>query len=374
MSHVVIVGGVFREILIDATQREVRLAGSGLYAAVSAARTGANVTLIAPIGSDDIPIADEICAGYRIATQWLSVGSESGTFVLDRAWWRSPRPQYKPVGSPNDEVRAVAETDILLVFGHPEWRPEESAAVSEMAASSRLIWDRQGWLSRTPDILAGLKLGRGDSVLLANLAELCEVLDLSPVEAENLAHVPDGAHAAIVKDGPWGVHVFEEGHPPHRISAYRVKPCSVLGSGDTFAGTLAAGLAQGDDLVRAGKQAALASATAMTSDDPLHPQQLAIADQRPVVLPSVRAGCTVEVQAADGWAARLLAGELEDLGATTEATDGGEPGLVRLTLTGTRCVQHDVQIPVVHTTDVIGVVAHAVVELIAAEAEHTYSA
>ncbi|MCL4553510.1 MAG: hypothetical protein M1305_08225, partial [Candidatus Marsarchaeota archaeon] len=53
MIDVLIVGGIFREILNGDTNATTRYGGSGLTASVAAARFGASVALASYVGSED---------------------------------------------------------------------------------------------------------------------------------------------------------------------------------------------------------------------------------------------------------------------------------------------------------------------------------
>src|SRR5687768_5359756 len=78
-----VVGGIFREILNGDTNPRMRYGGSGLGAAISAARLGVRVALASYVGRDD---EDAVRSELRLAgvddSFIISLPGLSGTFVF----------------------------------------------------------------------------------------------------------------------------------------------------------------------------------------------------------------------------------------------------------------------------------------------------
>jgi hypothetical protein len=105
-------------------------------------------------------------------------------------------------------------------------------------------------------------------IYLANVGEAAqEVGGATPEELlEN--HPLPGFEFALLKNGRWGTTLLD-GRVRTPIPAFRVDTSTTVGSGDVFAGALAARLARGDDIGAASTVAAAASAIAISEDSPL---------------------------------------------------------------------------------------------------------
>ncbi|HEX6679135.1 MAG TPA: PfkB family carbohydrate kinase [Gaiellaceae bacterium] len=119
-----------------------------------------------------------------------------------------------------------------------------------------------------------------DQVLLVNAGEAIDEGVLDP--RTGAVHLPSGFDRAVVKDGARGALVVEGAAEPRRspIPAYPARPLSSVGSGDIFAGVVAARLALGDGLVAAAKQAAAATSIVLVSGDTFAPPDLPALTQR----------------------------------------------------------------------------------------------
>jgi ribokinase len=263
VTDVVVAGGVFREVFIEQGQSSTRLGGSGLTAAIAASRLGAQTALVATVGADD---ADEAVAVLREAgvnTSWISVEpGASGIFVFeDVADTSAPRPLFRPAESAPVKPQGVPEAKVNLAFGMPQADP-----LSWLSEGDRpvLIWDRQGWLSRSRSSEDARHRPEHRRVFVANWGEFVD--EFGPeLAAEMLAGsgVP-GFATTIIKAGPWGVTVVDSG-ARHGVPAFYVEPNNVIGSGDTFAGALAAGLAAGHAPDEAALEGGVAAAVALQS-------------------------------------------------------------------------------------------------------------
>jgi sugar/nucleoside kinase (ribokinase family) len=139
-------GGLFREIILTGTdEREVRFAGSALYAATAAARLGATVTMLAPVGSEDAELAESLAAEADIKVELLITPGASGTFGYERRNGLLLACGYRPADSRVDIEMSdhLDQPEVLLFFGHPEYDPVQSHVLGELASSRPLLFDRQ---------------------------------------------------------------------------------------------------------------------------------------------------------------------------------------------------------------------------------------
>lgn len=260
MRDVLIVGGIFREIIRQSGDREpdIRLAGSGLTAAVAASRFRASVSLASFVGSEDVDAAQALLDHASVDTSLVTLDGASGTFAYaGDADADNPRPLYRPAETCPTSLPELPEARALLVFGFPDFDPVRDTSVSAAAAAAHtLIWDRQGWLSRTRDARAATSLAAADRVFLANAGEAIDEGVLDPGTGE--VHLPLGFNRGILKDGARGALVVgcEGERPDSLIPTYPVRASSTVGSGDVFAGVVAALLASGEELVAAARQGA----------------------------------------------------------------------------------------------------------------------
>ncbi len=272
MTSLLVAGGIFREVIAAdrlGSERDVRLAGSGLYAALAAVRLGARVTLVAPVGRDDAALARALCEEAGVRPLLLLTPGASGTFALQRVGGARPRPQYRPAGGVVNEVYPEpVDVDIVLAFGHPEWDPLVSPWLASAGEDITLVWDRQGWLSRTPNASSAARIPAQRRIQVTNADEVLDEVEASPSEAIG-ALPPAGFAATVIKDGPWGVQVVQGDHVHRSVAAFDVKVLQTVGSGDIFAGGLCAALAQRASLVDACEAGVASAAAWISSEDSL---------------------------------------------------------------------------------------------------------
>jgi len=270
VTGLLVIGGIFREIITSggdqSGKREVRLAGSGLYAALAASRLGTQVTLVAPVGRDDAVLACALCEEAAVRPVLLLSPGASGTFALQRLSGARPRPQYRPAGGFVDgDYSESINADIVLVFGHPEWDPLLSPSLMSAADNATLVWDRQGWLSRTTGTSSASAISAQRRIQVTNADEVFDEFATSPSEV--IAGLPPaGFDASVIKDGRWGVHVVHGDRARQSVAAFEVEVHQTIGSGDVFAGALCAALAQRASLVEACETGAASAATWISSE------------------------------------------------------------------------------------------------------------
>lgn len=269
MRDVLVVGGVFREVLTGDTKPTVRYGGSGLVAAVAAARMGADVALASYVGDDDREAIEiELQAAGVDYSALLSLPGASGTFMFpsqespERPW-----PMYRPAENvPTSPPTSMADAAVVLAFGIPDYDPIAAGWLAGIGSTATIIWDKQGWLSRARDATAVLSLPNPVKVYLANEAEAIEDAGANSTEQALASQPPDGFRLAVIKQGIRGVTVIERSEERlarSLVSSFPTATKSSIGTGDVFAGVFAARLAKADRFERAARWGCAAVAVAL---------------------------------------------------------------------------------------------------------------
>lgn len=265
---VLVVGGIFREVRdADSTPRP-RMGGSGLTAAIVAARLGAQTKLASYVGTEDAEAVFAMLDTADVDRAAIAVlPGASGTFVFPtKESAEQPWPMYRPAEAVPASVPSAGGADVALVFGIPDIDAIQAGWL-KLDAAGVLVWDRQGFLSRARDWRGAAALEPRRKVYLANLGEAQEEFPASSAE-ETVAQLPPvGFTAAVVKRGARGCIVIESGHTD--VSGFSVDARSTIGSGDAFAGALSAGLDAGLTLVDAARRANAAAAAFLVAGDAL---------------------------------------------------------------------------------------------------------
>ena len=238
-----------------------------MYAASAASRLGASTSILAPVGSEDHDLALALAEEAGITSLFIESPGASATFAYETRGERRVVRGYRPATSRPavGELPALGERpSVVLIFGHPEWDPCASEPVRDITADSTLLFDRQGWMSATPGATDALSLPAAVRISLSNAGELDEEEN---GEAVSWGSLPlRGFDASVVKDGPWGTHLFVAGQ---RLSfqAHALSPTDEIGSGDVFAGSLAASLARGYSLESGCPRAVAAASVSISSSE-----------------------------------------------------------------------------------------------------------
>ena len=272
--NVLVVGGIFREVLDADTSPRLRYGGSGLAASVAAARFGAQVALASYVGAEDeAAVRAELQLAGVDDGAVLSVPGASGTFAFPaheadgRPW-----PMYRPAESLPHEVPLVPNADIVLAFGIPDCDPVRLGWLGEPGNYGTVIWDRQGWLSNARDAEVILQIEAPKRIYIANELEAIEDAHVGSLNEALLSQPPRGFDVAVVKRGEDGVVVVEtekSSSGPVVVPAFRVNTRSTIGSGDIFAGAFAASLASGNPPVMAAKWGCAAAAISLRASQNL---------------------------------------------------------------------------------------------------------
>jgi ribokinase len=266
-----VVGGVFREILDGDVSPRLRYGGSGLTASVAAARLGAEVALLSYVGTEDEETVRAELELAGVNARFLQVlPGACGTFlypaheVSERPW-----PMYRPAEAvPKSGPLDLPEAKVVLAFGIPDFDPVAEGWLDSTQEDTILIWDRQGWLSRSRDAFGIIALAPARKIYLANEGEALEEAQLSSYDELISRQPPAGFQAAIIKRGVRGVTVVEHVEKVRQVvsvEAFPVMTSSTVGSGDVFAGAFAAVLARGRDVLDSAQWGCAAASVSIQS-------------------------------------------------------------------------------------------------------------
>jgi ribokinase len=264
--RLLVCGGIFRE---EIAGRPPRLGGSGLTAALAAASYGAEVSLAGWVGTRE---ADELFVLLEQAgIEYLGVevlnGPTTTYRIADPADLSDPQPAMSLGSVPSAELPALPTSPMLLCFGTPGFDAVRARWLDRASEGSTLIFDRQGSHSMISGAAMAATIPAVRRILLANAYEAMSQTRQSDL-ASSIAHLPPANfQGALVKGGPWGVLVRDSDGVERPVGAYNVPVLSTIGSGDVFAGTFAAQLAQGAEAHTAALTASAAAAVWISSGE-----------------------------------------------------------------------------------------------------------
>ena len=270
LMDVLVIGGIFREVLNADSKPIPRYGGSGLTASVAAARFGAQVTLASYVGVED---EEAVRAELRLAgvddSTVLSAPGASGTFLFPTHGDQNrPWPMYRPAESLPQDMPQGLSADIVVVFGIPDCDPVELGWLGASENYQTVIWDRQGWLSRARDASAILQIKSHRRIYIANEFETIEDARANSLSEALMNQPPSGFDVSVIKRGEAGVIAVEATKNITRhtnIPAFPVRTPSTIGSGDIFAGVFAACLMSGEPVEVAAKMGCAAVAVSLKS-------------------------------------------------------------------------------------------------------------
>lgn len=228
--------------------------GKGLNQAVAAARAGASTSFVSAVGDD--------AAGVSLLRVMHGDGIETGHVrVLAGV----------PSGRALIGVSDDGENLIIVVPGaNAHVRVADLPPCDVVLAQLEVPIDaieRAFRLARAAGATTVLNPAPARS-LPASLLSLCDVVVPNEHEVELLGGVDallgHGARAVVVTLGSRGARLHTAAGGVEDIEPFEVTPVDTTGAGDTFCGTLAAGLARGDDLPAALRRAAAAAALSTT--------------------------------------------------------------------------------------------------------------
>lgn len=234
--------------------------GKGLNQAVAAARAGVATVFVGALGDDE--------HGRELATVMTDAG-------IDAALTRR---STAATGQAFIAVDAAAENTIIIASGaNADVETLSDAELGAVASASVLLMQLELPLSAVEQAAAAGKAS-GTTVILnaapahalsdALIAAL-DCLIVNEPEAIAIAGSDDPETASrslaarvprlVVTLGASGSVLFEAGQEVARVPARVVTPVDTTGAGDTFCGTFAAALAEGEEFVAAAEFATVAA-------------------------------------------------------------------------------------------------------------------
>lgn len=173
---------------------------------------------------------------------------------------------YRPAEAVPDEIPRIPWAPVLLAFGIPDFDPLKGEWLTGLDGRVTVIWDKQGWLSRTRDAREILRRDALRRIYLANEDEAVEDTQARSFDEAMTIQPTQGFDVSVIKRGETGVIVIENilgkvSCTP--IPAFPANNSSTVGSGDVFAGAFAARLALGDSAAAAAKWGCAAAAVSL---------------------------------------------------------------------------------------------------------------
>jgi ribokinase len=243
--------------------------GKGLNQAVTAARLGARVAMVACLGDDP---------GGRVLRQVLSAEGVGASAVRDKG--------DRASGTALITVdRHGANTIVVAPGANGELAPADVAAADGQLAQAGVVLAQMEIPVAAVEAALALARGHGALTVLNSspvsgplpgpLLGLVDVLVPNETEAQAMtgqvapadaaaALLSAGCGAVVLTLGERGALVAEPGSPPVAVPSYQVDVVDTTAAGDAFCGALAAALAAGESLVRATERGCAAGAVATT--------------------------------------------------------------------------------------------------------------
>jgi ribokinase len=243
--------------------------GKGANQAVAAARAGADVVFIGSVGRD--AAGERTIAALRaegIDLSHLAVDSSAPTGVALVTVADDGENHIAVVAGANDRLTAEYVTAALAALG---MRSGDACLISfeigddavAAAASYAEQVDAEVLVNPSPARTLVPEVLRAKPILLPNASEAAQLSGLSGTPAAVSLH--DLTSAPVVMTvGARGATVVDRGEV-YSIAPPSVEVVDTTGAGDTFAGVLAAKIAQGHDLRSAVEHAVVAAAMSVTS-------------------------------------------------------------------------------------------------------------
>jgi ribokinase len=257
-----VTGGIFVEELGGRR----RIGGSGLTAALTAARMGAEVSLASWVGRDEaeeaLALLDD-AAVDRLGVHILD-GLTTTYKIVDPGDLAAPVPRLVQGVVPSGPPVALPSAGVVLCFGTPGFDVVRRGWIDRPSENATLLFDRQGAQSQILGVAMAATLRARRRITLTNVHEAVSETRAINLEGAIRHLPPEGFESAVVKAGPWGVTVFESDRREVAIGAHPVQVGNTIGSGDVFAGALGARLVAGDDLASGAGVAAAAAAVWVT--------------------------------------------------------------------------------------------------------------
>ena len=255
--------------------------GPGVNQAIEAALCGCEVNIVGKIG--DCPFGamiKSILQQYNVNTDYLltaTVKNSGVILTLVDTKGENACVRYEGANSallPQDidsAERAFAEADVCLIHARLPREAIIKAIATAKLHGKKIILDPAGALGQPGSETASSELPAeyfSVDVMIPNLYEAGMISERSIANIRTAKLIGSdlvarGVGATVITMGRRGCMVVDRNSADH-VAAYEIELVDHTGTGDAFAGALAASLAVGDDLRKAVKFASAAGALACT--------------------------------------------------------------------------------------------------------------
>ncbi len=290
VPRLVTIGGSYVDIIIKCTQFPLpsqpvsgtalsyNVTGPGPNQAVEAALCGCHVNLISKVGGDPFAtIVKSTLAEYKINTDYVFTAEAKNTgavITMVNSIGENASLIYTGANSallPNDirlAEQVISEADICLIHGN---LPEDAIVAAISCAkvhATKVILNPARPLDE-PDKQAELPIEYFSAdVLIPNLYEAADITEHSAANIHTAKLIGSdlvarGVGVAVITMGRRGCMVVDRNSADH-IPAFDVELVNHSGTGDAFAGALAASFGANDDIRKAVKFACAAGALICT--------------------------------------------------------------------------------------------------------------
>jgi ribokinase len=292
--QVVVVGSAYVDMAIKCAQvpapgqtsagsaLSLTATGPGVNQAIEAALCGCNVHLVSKISNCPFgAMIKAVLEQYDVKTKYVFIAQAKNTGVIltlvdtkgENACVRYDGANCALVSQDiNSAENAIAQADVCLIHARLPREPVIKAITIAKLHGKKIILDPAGAINPpgtdpgAPGILPPEYFSV--DVLIPNLYEAALISERSSANIRTAKMVGSdlvarGASAAVITMGRHGCMVVDRDNADH-IPAFPIDLVDHTGTGDAFAGALAASLAVGDDLRKAVKFASAAGALACT--------------------------------------------------------------------------------------------------------------
>jgi ribokinase len=292
---VVVVGSVYVDMVAKCSQVPVAgqtsagtalsytATGPGINQAIEAALCGCDVHLVSKIGNCPFGATiKSILQQFNVNTKYVFTAQAKNTGVVltlvdtsgENACMRYEGANGALVPQDIEQAEsAIAEADVCLIHARLPKEAIIKAITTARILGKKVVLDPAGAIgapgSETPGATAELPAEYFSvDVMIPNLYEAALISERSSANIRTAKLVGSdlvarGAQAAVITMGRRGCMVVDRNAADH-IPAYEINLVDHTGTGDAFAGALAASLAVGDELRNAVKFASAAGALACT--------------------------------------------------------------------------------------------------------------
>ena len=255
------------------------LTGPGPNQAIEAALCGCNVHLISKVGGDPFAqTAKAILAEFNVDTKFVYIAEAKNTGVVitlvnsegeNAVCYCSGANSALTSEDIESTEQTISKADVCLIHGKLQQEAIVTAVRCAMVHGTKVILNPVAPLEQQGQESGDLPADYFTvDILLSNLYEAAEIVDLSAANVRNAKLIGSdlvarGVSSAVITMGRRGCMVVDRSGAD-QIASYEVELVDQAGSGDAFAGALAAYYAVENDVRGAVEFASAAGALACT--------------------------------------------------------------------------------------------------------------